>query len=462
MTMVRSAPTASPRDAQQGDDGHEPVRERTPWLLALLCLLIPIMPSYIVLAGPLKSNGSPARIIAFVLFSLTVLGFVLMWRTARTRTIRPGVIVILVYFLMVLLVYGVGLSHLDSALAEPNKNRAILTVTANVGVGLYALLRIKTMRQRTIILGCLAIGLTFNCVVALLQISTHIDLHTFLQPPGFVDNQTDLGRGLSAVLSDRFGAERAFGTSGHPIEFAVLAGVTVPLTIHFARYATKWQVRLLAALATGVALFAMPVAISRSGLIAAAAAILIYMWTFTLRGLAYAVAIGAVAIIGNMVAAPAVSQALWQTITNSAQDSSVLDRVAAYAKVSDTLRDHPIFGVGLGANPPNEYGFLDNEWLQALVQGGGVGFVAMIAICGGGVFGIAAALRRAATPRERDQAYAMGAMFVGFLVSSYTFDLFGYQQASFVFFVLFGLLWSNFTVPFREPKIVTGTKEHLT
>ncbi len=67
-------------------------------------------------------------------------------------------------------------------------------------------------------------------------------------------------------------------------------------------------------------------------------------------------------------------------------------------------------------------------------------------LAGGGIFGLAAALRSAATPRERDQAYMLGSMFVAILVSSFTFDIMGFQQATFILFVVFGLLWSNFRV----------------
>src|ERR1700716_3756215 len=77
-------------------------RERTPWLLGFLCLLIPILPTYLVAPGPLKSNGSPARIIAFTLFGLAILGFVFIPRTAGTRALRPGVVLILAYCLIVL------------------------------------------------------------------------------------------------------------------------------------------------------------------------------------------------------------------------------------------------------------------------------------------------------------------------------------------------------------------------
>ena len=68
------------------------------------------------------------------------------------------------------------------------------------------------------------------------------------------------------------------------------------------------------------------------------------------------------------------------------------------------------------------------------MQGGIVGVAAMIVLTGGGIFGIAAALRSAATPRERDQAYMLGSMFVAILVSSFTFDLFSFQQAALILF----------------------------
>jgi hypothetical protein len=82
-----------------------------------------------------------------------------------------------------------------------------------------------------------------------------------------------------------------------------------------------------------------------------------------------------------------------------------------------------------------------------IVQGGAVGLAAFLMLAFGGVFGICAALRRASTSKERDQAYAVGAMFVGILASSFTMDLFSCAQATMILLVSFGLLWSNFTVP---------------
>ena len=75
----------------------------------------------------------------------------------------------MLYFLLQLAIYGVGLTHSDSALVEASKTRSMITLVAYIGVALYVMTRVETERQRTIVLGCLAIGLTFACVVGLLQ-----------------------------------------------------------------------------------------------------------------------------------------------------------------------------------------------------------------------------------------------------------------------------------------------------
>jgi len=415
-------------------------RERTPWVLGFLCLLIPLLPSYVVPAGPLKSNGSPALLIALMLFGLAVLGFVLIGRAASTRTVQPGVVIIVFYFLLQLLVYGVGAIHTGSAIVEASKTRALINLVANVGVALYVLLRIRTTRQRNFLLGCLATGLAFACLAGLLQGWTHIDLRFFFQPPGFVVNTEDFDFAI------RSGVKRVAGTSLHPIEFSILAAVTVPLAIYFFRNAKNWTVRFAALLLCGLALVSMPGAVSRTGVIALAVALFVYMWNFTVRQIAAALAIGSALIVSYVVYAAGVALALWDSITGAREDDSIQARVADYTEVSQTFKAHPLFGLGLGASPPSEYGLLDNEWLQAIVQGGIVGVTAMILLVVGGMFGFNAALRRAKTPSERDQAYMLGSMFFAIMVCSFFFDLLSFQQATRILFLAFGLLWSTFTV----------------
>lgn len=447
--MTTSERAADARSAARSArlEGHAQPRERTPWLLASLCLLVGLLPSYSVPPGPLKSNGSPATLIAVVLFGLVLLSFALVRRTAATRTLRPGVVIILVYFLLDLAVYGIGLSHTDGAMVEASKTRAIIRLAAMVGIALYAITRVETARQRSIVLGCLATGLTFACFVAVLQNATNVDLHLLFQPPGFVVNTADQGRGADLeTLTERFGSRRAIGTAAHPIELSVMAAVTVPLTIHFGRFATRRPVRWLSWLACAVALVALPASVSRSGVLALAAALLIYIWTFKVRQLANAALVAGVGVLLEITLFPNNTQALWNTIVNARDDASVIERTQNIATVSKTFHDHPLFGIGLGGTPPAQYGYLDNEWLQALVQGGALGALAMIVLAVGGIFGMSAARRAAGNARERDLAYAIGAMWFGMFASSFTFDLFSYLQATSIFAVLYGLLWSNYAV----------------
>jgi O-antigen ligase len=445
MTTAEPAAPSAPIDpSERASEGTE----RTPWLLRFLCFLIPVLPSVVILPGALKGNGSPARMIALMMFGLVVLGFAMVRRTAPARHVNPGAVILLIYFLLLLTTYGVGLLHYDSFVIATSRTRTLIALIAHVGVALYVLARIRTARQRDIVLGWLAAGLTFACLVGFLQGVSSINLRFLFDPPGFVLNAEDLGFG---GLSERLGVRRVQGTSQHSIEFSVLAAATVPLTIYFARNAATRHVRLLSGAACGLALLALPASISRSGLISLIVALLVYMLAFKVRPIAIAVAAGSLAIGGYIVAFPRVANALWTTITGSAEDASVHSRLEDYAKVSEAVRDHPIFGLGLGGAVPTVYGYLDNQWMGAIEQGGLVGLTAMIVLSGGAIFGIAAALRSATSPREREQAYMLGAMGTGILASSTTFDLFGFEQVASIFFIVFALLWSAFTIPAPEP-----------
>ncbi len=412
------------------------VRDRVPWLLGFFCFLVPALPTISVLPGPLKSNGSPARLVAILFFGLVVLGFLVVRRIDGRRGVNPGALLIVLYCLVEFLIYGVGILHFDGTFVEAGKARAAISTIANAGVALYILSRIKTVRQRSILLGFLVSGLAFACLVGVLQGSTGTDLRFAFQPPGFVLNREAAG------LAERGGSLRVVGTSHHAIEFSVLAATAVPLSLHLARFSANLRLRRLATVACVLALVAVPAAVSRSGLVSLIACLLVYMFAFNLRQIGKGIAISVMVFLAYVIALPGAANALWVTIVNSQTDDSVLTRVGDYAVVSQTFHESPWFGLGLGASDPTVYRFLDNEWLQAIVQGGVVGLGAMILLTAGGMAGMVAGLREARTGRDRDQVYAMGAALIGITASSFTFDLFAYQQVTFTYFILFGLLWS--------------------
>lgn len=449
--MIATVPARSPlanRDTPAFLESE--MSERTPWLLGFLCLLFPILPIYLIPPGPLRGNAAPAQVIVYATCSLLVLEFLLLRRTSKTRTFNPGVVFILLFFLLLLLSWGMGQTF-TTTIFKIDKPQwyGVLYFWTYAGIALYVITRIKTYGQRSMILGCLAIGLTYNALIGILQNLANIDLHLLLQPPGFIDGQVDLGRGVGAQLSERYGAKRAFGTAGHPIEFSVLAAVTVPLNLHFSRYASNKNIRMLAAVGALIGLVGMLAGGSRSGVLSLTAACLLYMWGSKIRSLALLVLAGTVGILFEAVIAPRNVKAIWTTITNASEDGSVLSRVAAYERVSQAFHQSPIFGLGFGtgAAQPQDFGYLDNQWLGIIVTAGAVGLVGMAFFAAGGIFGVAAALRGAGrTPRAQDQAYTVGAMWLGILASSFSFDVFAFRQVSLLFFLLYGLLWSFFTL----------------
>ncbi len=428
---------------------HQPA-DRMPWLLGIFCILNGLLPSYIVPSGTLRFLGSPSKLLAAALLFITIVGFVGSRRASENFTIRPGLILLVGYSVLTILVWGVASPSLDNSQVEEQDKSALILLIAFVGIACYSIIKIQTSAQRSFVMGCLAIGLLFSCAAGILQNALSADLHLFFLPPGFVNNLPDSIAGTGIQLIERAGATRAFGTSGHPIEFSVVAAVAVPLTLHFARFATERYVRVLATLGTGIALFSIPAGVSRSGLIAFLVVFLIYMWSFTVRQLFTALALLLAAVSLQAIAMPNTIDALWQTIAGSAEDSSILVRIARYDHVAATIRAHPIFGIGFGEGSGSVYGVLDNQWFLTGVQGGVVGIAALTLLSLGGVIGFTASLRCASTHVERGQAYALGAMFGGILVTSFTFDLFAFQQVSFVYLLVFGLLWSSVAIPFGD------------
>lgn len=422
---------------------------KPPRLLAFFCTVMFLVPSYSVLPGPFKSNGSVTRILALTFLVISVLGFVLGRRGGKKGRIAwPGALILLAYFSVLLIIWGVGLTTLGTDAVELAKARALIPTMGYIGIALYAMTRVER-RDYSLLLKCLAVGICVNCIIGILQVWLHWDLKLLFQIPGFVVNASTDGSDVVPSLIDRYGQQRAFGTSQHAIEYSVLAAVAVPLMLFFAKHndgdRTRRSIALFGAF---IALAAMVSGISRSGVVALLAALFVYVWTISLRQLIVGLLAGAVGLAIELIAFPDTVTALWLTISNSSTTStegegSVVTRVQDYARVAETFAKHRLFGVGYGAAPVSEYGYLDNQWLQAVLQGGILGVTSMLILTLGGLFGFGLALRRVSNRIERDQVFVMGAMYTGILASSFTFDLFAFPQASLLFFLMFGMLWSG-------------------
>ncbi len=353
--------------------------------------------------------------------------------------------IIIAYFFLLFLTYGTGLLDPKNGVIEASKTRTMLVMCAHVGgVALYVMKSVRTSRQRSIVVGCLVAGLSYACVVALFQAFSGVDLRELLVPPGFTESLEDID------FTSREGSRRVFGTSQHAIELSVLAVVGgVVLSLHLARYAIKPLHRQLSAIACALAIVAIPTAISRSGVVALAAALLVYMFAWNLRALANAVMVGLIVVGIYRLLLPDYLQALWYSIIYAERDTSISTRTEDYAVVGAALSRESMVRVGGARRLPANRVSIPRQRMAASDRAGRSrgGGSPHASLRGGIAVAMTAALRRVTSVADRNMAYALGAALVGIALSSFTFDLRSFQQITLVFFLLYGLLWSFASVP---------------
>lgn len=319
--------------------------------------------------------------LGYLCLALVIAGFVFARRNSAERTRNPGTMIIIAYFFLLFLTYGTGLLDPKNGVIEASKTRTMLVMCAHVGgVALYVMKSVRTSRQRSIVVGCLVAGLSYACVVALFQAFSGVDLRELLVPPGFTESLEDID------FTSREGSRRVFGTSQHAIELSVLAVVGgVVLSLHLARYAIKPLHRQLSAIACALAIVAIPTAISRSGVVALAAALLVYMFAWNLRALANAVMVGLIVVGIYRLLLPDYLQALWYSIIYAERDTSISTRTEDYAVVGAALSRESMVRVGARRLPANRVSIPRQRMAASDRAGGVVGGVAASCFSSGGV-----------------------------------------------------------------------------
>ena len=310
-----SSTAAIPQTTGDAEPGTTRAAVAKPWLVAVFCFMVPTVPTIAVLPGPLRGNGSPARLIGFLCIGLILLAFVFAKRPRQRGTqavINPGVVILLVYFFLLLITFGTGQLDVGNEVIESSKTRTLLVLIADVGIAMYAMRTVRNHRDRTFVLGFLAAGLTWACFVGLLQSFSLPDLRFALVPPGLV-NVT-----AASEVTDRQGALRVLGTSDHAIEFSVLAAVAVPITFHLARFAMRSLHRQLSAIACVLCFLAVPAAVSRSGALALIVIFVIYAFAINVRLLGNVTIIGTATILAYKIVYPNSINALWATFLGRA------------------------------------------------------------------------------------------------------------------------------------------------
>jgi O-antigen ligase len=403
-------------------------------VLSFAALLF-VFPTEVAIAGPLRSNGSPARLLGFLGLGLVVLGLLRARRRTEPTRVDPVVVLLVLYLAQSLFSYGVAAGRTLTAAQAASSLRSFLVVVAGCGIALAIAQTVRSVRQAQLVAGVLLGGCVLNAVVGILQsVGVSVSWASIVTLPGMALTSPP------ATLGTRLDQVRAVGTTSHAIEFAICLAVMIPLGIHLSRYATTPLARQLSLAATGVVLVATPFALSRAGIICIAVGVGVYL-PFAGARQRVAVLLGAVVAAAlAVVLAPTVVASFQQLFADvsvsGSEDASISGRLDDYPIVEQVFTSSPWLGGTTGVTGL----ILDNQWLSFVVSGGIVAAVSWAALLAVPV--LANVHAAGAAPRSdarRSFAGALAAGITASAVGAFTLDTLSFQQATMLLFVFVGL-----------------------
>jgi hypothetical protein len=314
-------------------------------------------------------------------------------------------------------------------------DRFLMQLGAVTGVALLAAECLDSLHDMKRVLRALTWGAAVCGVVAALQFWLRLDITPYLRElPGFTqnnDNPTIVARGALA---------RASGTSLTAIELGVVAGMLLPLAIYLAMYDSErpaWK-RWVPVVLIG---FAIPVSVSRSGIISIALASGVFVALMPTRQRLTALCVAPFAAASVFMSAPGVIGTLFRFFAMGSNDDSVKARLMDYPEVARLVNQAPWFGHGGWSYLPQDTLYvLDNEWLKIAIELGGVGVFAFAIFLVVPVISALVARWHSDDPDLRLLCAALAGAALAATVCSATFDSLSYPMFFNVYALVIGLI----------------------
>ena len=392
-------------------------------------VLLTFIPSPLVL-GALGGAGSPATLFAFILLGW----YALLWvhpRFGLHRGRQPARLAAAFFGFVYVAAYVSANRHTLGSTAQNGADRSMIFVAGWLAVMLLAADGIESWDQLQVLLRRLVACVSAIAALGITQFATGFNLADYVVIPG-------LTRQIAFVdLLTRDGLNRPSATTAHPLEFAAVLGLALPLALHQARFARP-GLRFRRWLQVGLIAAALPLTVSRSAVLTLAiiACLLMPTWPWRQRRIAYPAMAGGLVVL--WVAEPALIRLLYQLFSQTGSESSSVSRLDAYASAMPFITQHPWLGQGFGTFLPQTYFFVDDQYLTTAIETGVLGLLALLMMF---VLGwcLARSTRRiCADDKSRDllQCLAVGALGTGVAFS--TFDALGYSAISGLAFLLTG------------------------
>ena len=407
-------------------------RDATAWVSFTIFAMY-LLPARLIFP-PLTTLGRPGVIAGLLLF--------VWWALTRfhpslvTRGQQPMRWALAFYFVTMATSYIAGQARGLDPLEANQADRTVLMAFAAGGLLLATCDGVLTRERIDTVLRWFCYGSVVMALFAFTQFAFRLDLTGYLKLPPVLQFQRDL-----VGFDDRGGGGlvRVAGTAGHYIEFSVLMVVALVVAIHYARFsATRRERQIFAGIAMVVAAV-IPISLSRTGVLALVAAILLLILVWPLRTTFNVLVVGAFLTAIIQVGKPGLLGALRSLLFAGSNDPSVQGRLEDYDYVAPFIRERPWLGRGVGTWLPELYQLLDNQWLGTLVTTGIVGVVGLAVLYLTGIIVAARVRRFAKTESDRDLAAVLAVAIGVMAVTAFTFDALFFSTYLFTMHLLLGL-----------------------
>lgn len=397
---------------------------------AFLLLAIPSDQSIAALGGA----GAPSTIFG--------LGMLLWWAWHNLQNASPHtarrlqpVRTALVVFLVCVMTSYVLAALMPLPYVDGNGATMTLVNTASyAGVILVANDGVQDRGRFTVLLKRLAIMGGIYALIGVLQFFSSVDFMESFQIPGL----TSTGQGGVDV---RGGFIRSESTARHPLEYAAVLAMLLPLALTLAIRDTSrgFLIRFLPA---GVMFLAAFVSVTRSALVGIVVGLIVLFPTWERRIRMRMAAAGVAGIVILYLLVPGLGGTIFGMF--SASDPSVVSRTSSIDVAIGYLSLEPVFGRGLGTMSPM-YRIFDNQYFGMLIEIGIVGTLSFLALVLVGVMSTFLGHSRA------DQLFGglgpalAGGVLAGSLLCAF-FDAFHFPQAVGMLMLMLGLCGAYWNV----------------
>jgi polysaccharide biosynthesis protein PslJ len=411
-------------------------------LLTFYVFLLMAIPSPLTFS-PLGGAGGPDTIFGCVLLVMYLVTL-LVPALALARGRQPVRVAAVILTCVVIAAYISANRRTLPALEQNGADRGIILMLGWLGIMLVAADGIPSMQRLKTLLGRIVVGASAISILAIAQFVTGLNPANYIQIPGLT------AQTLFTDLLNRNGLNRPSATAIDPIELACVLAICLPIAVHRARHAPPGK-RMRRWIQAALIATALPMTVSRTGVVALVVASLVILPTWPKRDRRIAYLVGLFGVACMYATIPGLLGEFRSLFGQVGTDTSSTSRTSAFSSAVPFIGQHPWLGRGFGTFLPATYFFTDDQYLLSLIEIGFLGLAALLGLFITGWMCARNGRRRSTDPEIRDLGQTLAATVAVPMVAFATFDALSFAMAASLTFLILGCVGAYWRLATTTP-----------